>query len=302
MVCVRRRGVADHLGVDLGPPALRVLKLLQHDDITQAELTGVRDYEISVEIPQETLRTYNLSIDEVAGRIRSAAVELPGGAIKTAGGDILVRVKERRDYAREFGRLPIITATEGVAGGSFAKIDIKRGDEIGQVVQAFNSMVDSLKEKNKEVTTLINALVNSLDKDTIVAVVSDPKLERLEFFNLIAAAFKLKKSFKDKLDFTLYFTQFLKAAYKENKKVLLIIDEAQNLTPHEIKTIITRAGEGSKLVFTGDIYQIDHPYLDGQSNGLSYLIDRFKGQKLYAHINLEKGERSELAELASNLL
>jgi general secretion pathway protein A len=79
-------------------------------------------------------------------------------------------------------------------------------------------------------TTLINALVNSLDKDTIVAVVSDPKLERLEFFNLIASAFKLKKSFKDKLEFTLYFTQFLKAAYKENKKVLLIIDEAQNIS------------------------------------------------------------------------
>jgi general secretion pathway protein A len=79
-------------------------------------------------------------------------------------------------------------------------------------------------------TTLINALVNSLDKDTIVAVVSDPKLERLEFFNLIANAFKLKKSFKDKLEFTLYFTQFLKAAYKENKKVLLIIDEAQNIS------------------------------------------------------------------------
>jgi general secretion pathway protein A len=79
-------------------------------------------------------------------------------------------------------------------------------------------------------TTLINALVNSLDKDTIVAVVSDPKLERLEFFNLIAKAFKLKKSFKDKLDFTLYFTQFLKAAYKENKKILLIIDEAQNIS------------------------------------------------------------------------
>ncbi|MCW8812439.1 MAG: PhoH family protein, partial [Chlorobium sp.] len=86
------------------------------------------------------------------------------------------------------------------------------------------------------------------------------------------------------------------------QRIFFIVDEAQNLTPHEIKTIITRAGEGSKLVFTGDIYQIDHPYLDGQSNGLSYLIDRFKGQKLYAHINLEKGERSELAELASNLL
>ncbi|MFO7445337.1 MAG: PhoH family protein [Ignavibacteriaceae bacterium] len=86
------------------------------------------------------------------------------------------------------------------------------------------------------------------------------------------------------------------------QRIYFIVDEAQNLTPHEIKTIITRVGEGSKIVFTGDIYQIDHPYLDSQSNGLSYLIDHFKGQKLYAHINLEKGERSELAELASNLL
>jgi len=79
-------------------------------------------------------------------------------------------------------------------------------------------------------TTLINALLNDLDKDTIVAVVSDPKLDRLEFFNIIANAFRLKKSFKDKLDFTLYFTQFLNAAHKENKKVLLIIDEAQNIS------------------------------------------------------------------------
>ncbi|MBL1213420.1 MAG: PhoH family protein [Ignavibacteriae bacterium] len=86
------------------------------------------------------------------------------------------------------------------------------------------------------------------------------------------------------------------------QRIFFIVDEAQNLTPHEVKTIITRAGEGSKIVFTGDIYQIDHPYLDSQSNGLSYLIDHFKKQKLYAHINLEKGERSELSELASNLL
>lgn len=86
------------------------------------------------------------------------------------------------------------------------------------------------------------------------------------------------------------------------QRIFFIVDEAQNLTPHEIKTIITRVGEGAKIVFTGDIYQIDHPYLDSQSNGLSYLIDHFKGQKLYAHINLLKGERSELAELASNLL
>ena len=84
--------------------------------------------------------------------------------------------------------------------------------------------------------------------------------------------------------------------------IFFIVDEAQNLTPHEVKTIITRAGEGTKIVFTGDIYQIDTPYLDAHSNGLSYLIDRIKDNKLYAHITLEKGERSELADIANLLL
>lgn len=84
--------------------------------------------------------------------------------------------------------------------------------------------------------------------------------------------------------------------------VIFIVDEAQNLTPHEIKTIITRAGENSKFIFTGDINQIDTPYLDEQSNGLSYLVDKLKGKPLYAHIALEKGERSELANLANELL
>ena len=84
--------------------------------------------------------------------------------------------------------------------------------------------------------------------------------------------------------------------------IFFIVDEAQNLTPHEIKTIITRAGENTKIVFTGDIHQIDTPYLDSQSNGLSYLIDRVKDHPLYAHITLEKGERSELANLANELL
>ena len=84
--------------------------------------------------------------------------------------------------------------------------------------------------------------------------------------------------------------------------ICFIVDEAQNLTPHEVKTIITRAGENTKIIFTGDIYQIDTPYLDSQSNGLSYLIDRVKDHELYAHITLEKGERSELANLANELL
>ncbi|MGM0547518.1 MAG: PhoH family protein [Bacteroidota bacterium] len=84
--------------------------------------------------------------------------------------------------------------------------------------------------------------------------------------------------------------------------VIFIVDEAQNLTPHEIKTIITRAGENTKIIFTGDIYQIDTPYLDTESNGLSFLVDRMHDNELYAHINLEKGERSVLANLASKLL
>lgn len=84
--------------------------------------------------------------------------------------------------------------------------------------------------------------------------------------------------------------------------ILFIVDEAQNLTPHEVKTIITRAGEGTKIVFTGDVHQIDTPYLDENSNGLAYLIDRLKGQPLFSHIRLEKGERSELANLANELL
>lgn len=81
-----------------------------------------------------------------------------------------------------------------------------------------------------------------------------------------------------------------------------ILDEAQNLTPHEVKTVITRVGEGTKIVLTGDPYQIDHPYLDSSSNGLTYLVEKFKGEALAGHITLTKGERSELAEMAANLL
>ena len=81
-----------------------------------------------------------------------------------------------------------------------------------------------------------------------------------------------------------------------------IIDEAQNLTPHEVKTIITRAGEGTKIVFTGDVNQIDQPYLDKWSNGLTHLSEKLYGENLFAHINLIKGERSALSELAGSKL
>jgi PhoH-like ATPase len=85
-------------------------------------------------------------------------------------------------------------------------------------------------------------------------------------------------------------------------KVFFIVDEAQNLTPHEVKTIITRAGEGTKIVFTGDVQQIDQPYLDKLSNGLTHISDKLYGEKLFEHVNLVMGERSQLSELAGKKL
>ena len=82
----------------------------------------------------------------------------------------------------------------------------------------------------------------------------------------------------------------------------MIVDEAQNLTPHEIKTIITRVGQNTKIILTGDCYQIDNPYIDSSSNGLTYVVERFKNEMIAGHVTLNKGERSKLAELAANLL
>ena len=82
----------------------------------------------------------------------------------------------------------------------------------------------------------------------------------------------------------------------------LIVDEAQNLTTHEVKTIVSRAGEGTKIILTGDPYQIDNPYMDATSNGLVHTVNRLRGQTIAGHITLRKGERSELAELAANIL
>ena len=83
---------------------------------------------------------------------------------------------------------------------------------------------------------------------------------------------------------------------------VFIVDEAQNLTPHEVKTIISRAGENTKVILTGDLKQVDTPYLDERSNGLAYAIDRLRGQDLHTHVILRTGERSELANLANSYL
>jgi PhoH-like ATPase len=132
----------------------------------------------------------------------------------------------------------------------------------------------------------------------------EPLYDNLKFIqNQYSEADKEYKKITDALESEkLVITPLAYIRGRSISNVFFIVDEAQNLTPHEVKTIITRAGENTKIVFTGDIYQIDTPYLDAQSNGLSYLIDKIKHHPIYAHVRLEKGERSELANLANDLL
>jgi PhoH-like ATPase len=132
----------------------------------------------------------------------------------------------------------------------------------------------------------------------------EPLWDNLKFIqNQFSEADKEYKKISDALDTEkLVITPLAYIRGRSISNVCFIVDEAQNLTPHEVKTIITRAGENTKIIFTGDIYQIDTPYLDAQSNGLSYLIDKIKHHQIYAHVRLEKGERSELANLANELL
>ena len=132
----------------------------------------------------------------------------------------------------------------------------------------------------------------------------DPLWDNLKFiqnqYNQKDKEFKALKNMIDSEKLLIQPLAYIRGRSFSN--IFFIIDEAQNLTPHEIKTIISRAGENTKVVFIGDIYQIDTPYLDSQSNGLSYLIDRLKKEKIYSHVTLKKGERSELANLANDLL
>ncbi len=132
----------------------------------------------------------------------------------------------------------------------------------------------------------------------------EPLWDNLKYIqNQFAETSKEYQKIRDMVDLEkLVITPLAYIRGRSLSNIIFIVDEAQNLTPHEVKTIISRAGENTKIIFTGDIYQIDTPYLDSQSNGLSYLIDRAKNHPLYAHITLLKGERSELANLANELL
>jgi multidrug efflux pump subunit AcrB len=141
-------------------------RLLQDPDITQVELTGVRNYEISVEISQNTLRTYNLTLEEVAQRIGRTSVELPGGAVKTPGGDVLVRVKERKDFGHEFGKIPIITANDGTQVLLEGIAEIRDGFEETDNAATYNGkptvMIEVYRVGDQTPVSVSNAVKNVL--------------------------------------------------------------------------------------------------------------------------------------------
>ncbi len=143
-------------------------RLLQEEEITQVEISSVRDYEIGVEIPLDTLRTYSLTLEDVANRIQRASVELPGGAIKTEGGDIMVRMKERRDYGHEFARIPVITAADGtrILLGDIA--EIKDGFEETTVSASFNGspavMIDVYRVGEQTPLTVSDAVRKAVEE------------------------------------------------------------------------------------------------------------------------------------------
>ncbi|MEI6866792.1 PhoH family protein [Flavicella sp.] len=176
------------------------------------------------------------------------------------------------------------------------------------------ALASALEQKNKFDQIILSRPIIPLSNrdigflpggaDEKISPYMQPLWDNLKFIKSQFRENERKRKILDEMETSGYLTltalAFIRGRSLSN--VMFIVDEAQNLTPHEIKTIITRAGEGTKIIFTGDINQIDTPYMDEQSNGLSYIIDKLKGQELFAHIKLEKGERSELANLANKLL
>ena len=151
-------------------------------------------------------------------------------------------------------------------------------------------------------TTLIESFLAEVPPEIVVAHISQTQLSPVEFLQAVLVEFGFRPFRKRKVELLAMLKDFLIEQYAAGKKLLLVIDEAQNLTPLEAKTIITRVGHGTKIVFTGDPYQIDNPYVDSSSNGFNYVVSRFRTEAISAHIELQKGERSELAELAANIL
>ena len=151
-------------------------------------------------------------------------------------------------------------------------------------------------------TTVLNTFLKNIDEKVIAVMIPDPGLDPIDLYNILSAEFRMNRKFSNKGDFLNHLKPFLYETYLQSKTILLIIDEAQNLTSKQMKTLITRAGPGTKVICLGNVAQIDTPYLTDTSSGLTYVVDRFQRWDHAGHITLRRGERSRLAEFASEEL
>jgi len=151
-------------------------------------------------------------------------------------------------------------------------------------------------------TTLCRALLSRLDDRVKTAFILNSNLTESQLIHAVIEDFGIPLPGRGRMNLMRALNAFLIAQVREGNNAVLIIDEAQNLTPHEVKTVVSRAGEGTKVVLTGDPYQIDNPYLDASSNGLTYAAERLKELPLHGHVTLHQSERSLLAAAAAKYL
>ena len=272
-------------------------------------------------VPDEVIQTLNYGQDNSIGWESVTGREPAANALFVLSGELAARydadrkvislVRSRQAYGIRPRNLEQKMALDACLNPKIPLVSLTGGAGTGKTLIALAAALEQERDfdqiiLSRPAVTLGNQDIGFLpgDQKSKMSPFLQPLMDNL---NVIKAQFR--PSSKEALH--------LEAMVKEDKllitplayirgrslgKVFFIIDEAQNLTPHEIKTIITRAGEGTKIVFTGDIFQIDQPYLDQWSNGLTHLGEKMAGEKLFEHVFLRKGERSELSELASKLL
>ena len=272
-------------------------------------------------VPDEVIQTLNYGQDNSIGWESVTGREPAANALFVLNGELAARydadrkvislVRSRQAYGIRPRNLEQKMALDACLNPKIPLVSLTGGAGTGKTLIALAAALEQDRDfdqiiLSRPAVTLGNQDIGFLpgDQKSKMSPFLQPLMDNL---NVIKAQFR--PSSKEALH--------LEAMVKEDKllitplayirgrslgKVVFIIDEAQNLTPHEIKTIITRAGEGTKIVFTGDIFQIDQPYLDQWSNGLTHLGEKMAGEKLFEHVFLRKGERRELSELASKLL
>ena len=272
-------------------------------------------------VPDEVIQTLNYGQDNSIGWESVTGREPAANALFVLNGELAARydadrkvislVRSRQAYGIRPRNLEQKMALDACLNPKIPLVSLTGGAGTGKTLIALAAALEQERDfdqiiLSRPAVTLGNQDIGFLpgDQKSKMSPFLQPLMDNL---NVIKAQFR--PSSKEALH--------LEAMVKEDKllitplayirgrslgKVFFIIDEAQNLTPHEIKTIVTRAGEGTKIVFTGDIFQIDQPYLDQWSNGLTHLGEKMAGEKLFEHVFLRKGERSELSELASKLL